>query len=70
MKCPVCYEGEMVAGTREVEYTWRGHTTTLPAIDGEHCTACGEIIMDCQQSNDYWEKVKTFRAAVGHDAQV
>ena len=29
MKCPVCHQGEMVSGIKDIPYTFRGRKTVL-----------------------------------------
>jgi YgiT-type zinc finger domain-containing protein len=42
--CPMCGGGELVHDTRDVPYTYKGHTTTIPAIEADYCDACGDSI--------------------------
>ena len=44
MKCPVCGQAELVPDTRDVPYTYKGHTTAIKAITGEYCDACGDAV--------------------------
>ncbi|EPT1453061.1 type II TA system antitoxin MqsA family protein [Escherichia coli] len=64
MKCPVCFNADVVRETRDLEYNYKGKKTILQAITGEHCPACGEVIMDAAESADYWNKVMAFRQQV------
>ncbi len=34
MKCPVCHQGEMVSGIKDIPYTFRGRKTVLKVIHG------------------------------------
>ena len=45
MKCPSCGVGKLVRDTRDVSYTYKGETTTIPAVRGEFCPACGESVL-------------------------
>jgi len=67
MKCPVCFNAEVVRETRDIEYEYKGRKTMLTAITGEHCPSCGEIIMDAAESADYWTKVMAFRQQVNSE---
>jgi HTH-type transcriptional regulator/antitoxin MqsA len=46
MKCPACGAAELMRGTRDMPYTYKGETTTIPAVKGDFCPACGEVVMD------------------------
>ncbi len=46
MKCPTCGAAELVRDTRDMQYTYKGETTTIPAVVGDFCPACGEVVMD------------------------
>jgi HTH-type transcriptional regulator / antitoxin MqsA len=46
MKCPACGAAELVRDTRDMPYTYKGETTTIPAVEGDFCPACGEAVMD------------------------
>lgn len=50
MKCPVCGAAELVHDTRDMPYTYKGETTTIPAVTGDFCPACGEAISDMAES--------------------
>ncbi len=46
MNCPACGAAELVRDTRDVPYTYKGESTTLPEVTGDFCPACGEVVMD------------------------
>ena len=50
MKCPICGGAELVHDTRDVPHTYKGETTVLPGLTGDFCPACGEVILDAQES--------------------
>ena len=50
MKCPICGGAELVHDTRDVPHTYKGETTALPGLTGDFCPACGEVILDAQES--------------------
>ncbi len=50
MKCPICAKAELVHDTRDIPYTYKGKSTTLPGVTGEFCPACGEVILDAAES--------------------
>ncbi len=50
MKCPICGKAELVQDTRDISYTYKGETTTIPAVTGEFCPACSEAILGGAES--------------------
>ena len=50
MRCPVCAAAELVHDTRDVPYTYKGETTTLPQITGDFCPACTEYLLDLNET--------------------
>jgi HTH-type transcriptional regulator/antitoxin MqsA len=46
MKCPACGAAELVHDTRDMPYTYKGESTTIPDVTGDFCPACGEVVMD------------------------
>lgn len=46
MKCPACGAAELVHDTRDVPYTYKGESTIIPAVTGDFCPACNEVVMD------------------------
>ncbi len=50
MKCPSCAVAELVRDTRDMSYTYKGETTIIPAVTGDFCPACGEVVLDVTES--------------------
>ena len=50
MKCPICAKAKLVHDTRDVSYIYKGESTILPAVTGDFCPACGETILDRDES--------------------
>jgi HTH-type transcriptional regulator/antitoxin MqsA len=50
MRCPICSQAELIQDTRDIAYTYKGETTTIPAVTGDYCPACGESIHDAGES--------------------
>lgn len=50
MKCPSCAAAELVHDTRDMPYTYKGESTTIPDVTGDFCPACGEVITDADES--------------------
>src|ERR1035441_3025173 len=51
MKCPSCGGGRLVRDTRAIPYTYKGERTTLPAVRGDFCPACGESVLAAAESS-------------------
>lgn len=64
MKCPICGGAELVHETRDVPYEYKGHKTTLKNITAQHCSACGEGVMDRDETTAYAAAVKAFQRKV------
>ena len=50
MKCPHCPAATLVRDTRDMPYTYKGESTTLPAVAGDFCPACGESVLGAPES--------------------
>lgn len=50
MKCPACGAAKLVRDSRDSSYTYKGETTTIPAVAGGYCPACGEAVLDASES--------------------
>lgn len=50
MKCPTCAAAELVHDTRDMPYTYKGEATIIPAVVGDFCPACGEVVLDVAES--------------------
>ena len=50
MKCPTCAIAELLHDTRDISYTYKGETTTLPEVTGDFCPACDEAVFDQVES--------------------
>lgn len=64
MKCPACGAAELVRDTRDLPYTYKGERTLLPAVTGDYCPACGEILFDREQGDRYGELIRLFQRQV------
>ncbi|MCM2328253.1 MAG: type II toxin-antitoxin system MqsA family antitoxin [Lysobacter sp.] len=51
MKCPSCGAAKLVRETRDLPYTYKGETTTIRRVKGDYCPACGETVLDREESN-------------------
>ncbi|OFZ70821.1 MAG: antitoxin [Betaproteobacteria bacterium RBG_16_58_11] len=50
MKCSACGGAKLVRDTRDMPYMYKGESTVLPAIAGNFCPACGEAVLDMDES--------------------
>ncbi len=50
MKCPACGKASMIRDTRDTPYVYKGESTIIPGVTGEFCPACGETILDADES--------------------
>jgi HTH-type transcriptional regulator/antitoxin MqsA len=64
MKCPCCGAAELIHDTRDMHYTYKGENTTIPAVTGDFCPACGEVVLNRQYGDHYSEMVGLFQRQV------
>ena len=50
MKCPNCGKANLVHDTRDLPYTYKGESTTIPGVTGDFCPACGEGVLKMSES--------------------
>jgi HTH-type transcriptional regulator / antitoxin MqsA len=60
MKCPVCGAAEPVHDTRDIPYTHKGETTTIPLVTGDFCPSCAEVILDMDEAERYGTLLNEF----------
>lgn len=61
---PVCGAAELMHDTRDLPYTYKGETTTIPAVMGDFCPACNEVVLDREQGDRYSELIGLFQKQV------
>ena len=64
MKCPSCGAADLIHDTRDVPYTYKGEATSIPAVTGDFCPACGEIVLDREHGDRYGNLIGQFRRQV------
>lgn len=64
MTCPVCGAAELIHDTRDISYTYKGETTTIPAMKGEFCPACDEVVLDRENGDRYSDLIGSFQKQV------
>lgn len=64
MKCPSCGAEALVHDTRSIPYTYKGETTTIHAVTGDFCPACGEVVLNRTNGDRYSEMIGEFQRHV------
>lgn len=64
MKCPVCGAAELIHDTRDLPYTYKGETTTIPAVTADFCPACDESITDMSETERVMREMLAFNKQV------
>ncbi len=64
MKCPVCGAAELIHGTRDLPYTYKGESTVISAVTGDFCPACTESILDAAESDRVMREMRAFSKQV------
>ncbi|MGO9774574.1 MAG: type II toxin-antitoxin system MqsA family antitoxin [Roseiarcus sp.] len=50
MKCPSCAAAELIHDTRDIQHAYKGEVTIIPAVTGDFCPACDELVLDAAES--------------------
>lgn len=64
MKCAVCGAAELIHDTRDVPYTYKGETTTIPLVTADFCPACDESITDMAETGRVMREMRAFNKQV------
>ncbi|MBF0230873.1 MAG: type II toxin-antitoxin system MqsA family antitoxin [Desulfamplus sp.] len=64
MKCPSCMMAELAHNTRDVPYSYKNESTTIPAITGDFCPACGETVLDVTESKRVSDAMQEFNKQI------
>ncbi|WP_308447429.1 type II toxin-antitoxin system MqsA family antitoxin [Parachitinimonas caeni] len=64
MKCPICGGAELVKDRRDLPYTYKGQTTTIPEVAGEYCPACEEVVLDASEGERVNQAMLAFNKSV------
>ena len=64
MKCPTCGNAELLHDTRELPYSYKGESTLIPAVTGDFCTACDEVVLDTSESERVMSEMRNFSIQV------
>ncbi len=50
MQCVSCSNAELVHDNRDITHSYKGKSTIIPAVSGDFCPICGEVIFDKNES--------------------
>lgn len=50
MFCPSCGAQELVTDCRTIAYQYKYRSTTISNVQGEFCNACGEYVLEAEES--------------------
>ncbi len=64
MKCPACGAAKLVHDTRDFSYTYKSESTIFPALTGDYCPACAEVILEMPEAQRYALLVREFNKQV------
>jgi HTH-type transcriptional regulator / antitoxin MqsA len=64
MKCPSCGAAKLVHDTRDVPYTYKGESAVIPAVSGDFCPACDDVVLAREEGDRYGELIRTFQKQV------
>ena len=51
MNCPSCGSAKLIRDTRDIPYNYKEESTTIPAVTGDFCPACGETVLTAAESS-------------------
>lgn len=58
--CPVCNAAARIHDTRDLPYSYKGETSTIPAVTTDFCEACGESITDSAETTRVMSEMQSF----------
>lgn len=64
MKCPSCGAAKLIHDTRDLAFTYKGESTSIPGVTGDFCPACNEVVLDRGHGDRYSELTGMFRRQV------
>ncbi len=64
MKCGACGSDQAVDEVRDLRYFYGEKDVIIPALKGQYCPDCKEILMDGEQADRYGEAVGKLRKEV------
>ncbi len=64
MKCPSCGAAKLVHDTRDLCFSYKGESTSIPGVTGDFCPACNEVVLDRENGDRYSELTGMFRRQI------
>ena len=64
MKCPSCGAAKLVHDTRDLRFSYKGESTSIPGVTGDFCPACNEAVLDRENGDRYSELTGMFRRQI------
>jgi HTH-type transcriptional regulator/antitoxin MqsA len=67
LTCPNCGVSPLTHAIREMHYTYKGLSTTIPEVVVEHCAGCKEVMFARGEDEHYGALIAAFRKQVDAD---
>ena len=64
MKCLSCEAAKLIHDMRDTPYTYKGVLTTVPAVTGDFCPACNEVVLTREHGDRFSELIGAFQKQV------
>lgn len=64
LNCPTCGPSPLAHGTRELVYTYKGKSLTIPDVVADCCAGCDEVVFAQGEEEHYGELIRAFRKQV------
>ncbi len=64
MKCPCCGAAELFHDARDMPCIYKGKNTSIRAVTGDFCPACGEAVLNRENGDRYSELIGPFHRQV------
>ncbi|GAB3378890.1 type II toxin-antitoxin system MqsA family antitoxin [Massilia agri] len=64
LTCPNCGVSPLTHAIREMQYSYKGQSTTIADVVVEHCAGCKEVMFARGEDEHYGELIKAFRKQV------
>lgn len=64
LTCPNCGVSPLTHAIREMHYTYKGKSTTIPDVVVEHCAGCKEVMFARGEDEHYGALIQAFRQQV------
>ena len=68
MQCPACGFDGTECKTQDMKHTYRGQETVIPAVHGEYCPSCGEVMLSGEEARRVSAAMGEFNRRVNLEA--